>query len=69
MSSFLKDFNPENPMHIALNAYLSDAPESEKLAIVQKQWAPVVRFLAALDELPADSESSTIMAPSGRIAA
>lgn len=47
MGAHLIGFNAENPMHVALDAYLSDMSESEKIAIVTAQWANYA-FLATM---------------------
>lgn len=51
-SPILDQMDHENPMLVALSAYLSDMPESEKLAIVAAQWANYA-FIATMmaDEL------------------
>lgn len=49
-SMFLSDYNEANPMHVALDAYLSDMPESEKLAIVTAQWADYARLVEIFAE-------------------
>lgn len=38
----------EIPMYTALAAYLSDMPESEKLAIVRAQWLPCATMLDSI---------------------